>query len=844
MSSDDINSRQCIDAAKTYLDKGFSIIPLQEKNKEPAIKWTPYQSSYAKGTDLVQWFSNSDTNIAIVTGKISGIFAIDIDSEQATEYYNNKINSCRDEQLISANNNTMKIKTGSGNTNIIFGFNTQEYINEKIKNLVLWKNNKHDHSEIRIKGESSYIVAPPSVHPNGKIYTLVNGLTPITLSKEQIKKLVSVCANRNKQDNNCHFQNDRDNDVERLNCNKIDEETVYKIISIVKPYYYKGIRNDFVLYFSGWLRKLGVGYDNTEKIINELARYDEERNSRITALRETYEKQDFEQIAGYSRLLRLLLNESNNSDASTKLREIPKILENHISKKCIEDHKKEEVGNKTKEDFVTYKYSQMGKGELHEAIIVNGLPFFLKYNHNSNTFELVEKNEENSRILRPPNIEEYPYTPYSFDSNEELNFFMQKARKVTLDELFKYSKTIFLKYVDQDRYIIILLAADSIWTYFQDLFSASHYCEGVGTNDVGKSSIGYTFEYTGYRVIKGTAISGANYSRVLGSIEPGQCVIIEDEGDDISEDSEKVKILKAGYEYNSKIPKINMNSSKQEQKWYFPFCYKMILAEKSLKEYKARGLVDRTFSFPCRPGNVKYCIKEVVSQNINKSPRLQKLFDELLFFRKLMLCYRLIHYKDLLPEIETGLKNRDQELCKPLLQLFYGTEALKNEIISTLETFVKQRRTRRGYSLEAALYPIIKRYVFSEVGLDHKDNTYSELKQKKIIVKVPFYRIWDYIKEGGIEGQYDEKKNKYVYETVNYGSLYLNSLPTIISNKFAAEVKKQDYGRALIFDIEKFERFEDLYSDSQLKGDNNIKIEVRLKETTDDYDGSDNSDNF
>jgi hypothetical protein len=48
--------------------------------------------------------------------------------------------------------------------------------------------------------------------------------------------------------------------------------------------------------------------------------------------------------------------------------------------------------------------------------------------------------------------------------------------------------------------------------------------------------MGYTFENTGYRVVKATAISGANYYRVLGSIEPGQCVIIEDKGDSINED--------------------------------------------------------------------------------------------------------------------------------------------------------------------------------------------------------------------------------------------------------------------------------------------------------------------
>jgi hypothetical protein len=252
------------------------------------------------------------------------------------------------------------------------------------------------------------------------------------------------------------------------------------------------------------------------------------------------------------------------------------------------------------------------------------------------------------------------------------------------------------------------------------LFPTTHYLECVGDNDVGKSSIGYTFEYTGYRVIKGTAISGANYYRILGTDELGQCVIIEDEGDNISEDLDKVKILKSGYEYNGKVPKINMNSRNQDQRWFKTYCYKMILAEKSLKEStKVKGLVDRTLSGHCRPGKVKYSIKEVVSQNINKSPKLQKLYDELLFFRKLMICYRLIHYKDLLPEIETCLKNRDNELCHPLLQLFYNTKVL-NEIIKTLENFVKQRRERRGNSLEAALYPIIKEHVFSTEGLDHK----------------------------------------------------------------------------------------------------------------------------
>ena len=103
----------------------------------------------------------------------------------------------------------------------------------------------------------------------------------------------------------------------------------------------------------------------------------------------------------------------------------------------------------------------------------------------------------------------------------------------------------------------------------------------------------------------------------------------------------------------------------------------MILAEKSLSVWKAKGLVDRTFTYQCRPGKVSYSIKKVVSQTINKNPELQKQYDELLDFRKLMLCYRLVHYTDELPEIKTSVRNRDEELSTPVLQLFYGTEAFE-----------------------------------------------------------------------------------------------------------------------------------------------------------------------
>jgi hypothetical protein len=486
--------------------------------------------------------------------------------------------------------------------------------------------------------------------------------------------------------------------------------------------------------------------------------------------------------------------------------------------------------NYEKEIIKIFKYSNYGKIPLHEAVILDGRPIFIKYDHGHQKIETVEKIVETTRIIIPPPRNEYPYTPYEFESKEELDKYIKRTKTITLDQLYTKCKSIFTKYVDQDNQIIILLTTDSIWTYFQDLFPTTHYFEGVGTNDVGKSSSGYTIEYTAYRVVKATAITGPNYYRLLGTIEPGQCVIIEDEGDSISEDSDKVKIFKAGYELDGKVPKINMNSKTQEQKWYYPYCYKVILAERALSQLKAKGVVDRTFTGHYKPGKPRHSIKNIVNNKLNKNPECLKLYNELLEFRKLMLCYRLIRYKNLLPEIVTGLKNRENELCNPTLQLFYGTQAIK-EIIPTLEIFVKQRRDRRSNSLEAALYPIIKKII----------NSIKEdpLNKNKKNIEVYYSEIWNEIILGGIEGN-QVKLNQ--YETSDYGMLYQNSLSTFIENKFGAKIDRKPRGSILIFDLDEFDKFEEIYGNDDNSSEVNINVKlVEKEETVDELSDIDNN---
>jgi hypothetical protein len=118
---------------------------------------------------------------------------------------------------------------------------------------------------------------------------------------------------------------------------------------------------------------------------------------------------------------------------------------NYDSSSSSKTQEQERDTKQKRGEFVTYKYSQMGKDSIQEVVIVNGLPFFVRYHHIANTFELVENIEETNRILIPPNEENYPSSPpYSFDSKDELAFFIQKAIEVTLDQLFIFSKNIFL----------------------------------------------------------------------------------------------------------------------------------------------------------------------------------------------------------------------------------------------------------------------------------------------------------------------------------------------------------------------------------------------------------------
>ena len=322
------------DYALSYTANGFSVIPLKPKSKQPSIpSWKPFTMSKASDEQLEDWFVNTDNNIGIITGGISPVFAIDIDGQEADDYFINKIDSLssEDEQLVQSIKDTMKIKTGSGNTNLVFRFDPEEFpIDDGLANIILWKDssaNQNNHSEIRLKGEGGYIVVPPSIHDNGKEYKLVNGINPILLTRSQIEKIIDLFSKNN----------DTANDI-------------LQVIAILEPHYNNGIRNDLVLYLSGWLRKLCVSLEAGEELINELAKDDEEKGNRLRTLQETYKKQDLDEIAGYSGLLKLLTYDCTEDEAKEKLKKVKEIIDQKFG--TNKDNKNENEEDDRDEDEI------------------------------------------------------------------------------------------------------------------------------------------------------------------------------------------------------------------------------------------------------------------------------------------------------------------------------------------------------------------------------------------------------------------------------------------------------------------------------------------------------------
>ncbi len=156
-------SKTVYEYARYYVEHGFSVIPLKPKAKEPLIPWKEYQERLPSEEELEKWFKGKEANIAIVTGRVSGnLVVLDFDSEEAFKSFVEKLRKASETLRIDINN-TWIVETGKG-YHVYLRLPREDLVPSTRVKLV---------EGVDLKAEGGYVVAPPSIHPNGKQYGFI-----------------------------------------------------------------------------------------------------------------------------------------------------------------------------------------------------------------------------------------------------------------------------------------------------------------------------------------------------------------------------------------------------------------------------------------------------------------------------------------------------------------------------------------------------------------------------------------------------------------------------------------------------------------------------------------------
>lgn len=159
---------EMLEHALQYLKAGYAVVPVKPKSKGmPLVKWREFQDRLPTEQEVEQWWTDTpNANIAMITGRISGVVAFDEDGPEA-------------DKLIRENGGfpvCPQSKTGKGHHYLFRhpGFTVKNDVNTELT--------------LDIRGDGAYILAPPSIHPNGKRYEWVPGMSPFAVEPPEMRQ--------------------------------------------------------------------------------------------------------------------------------------------------------------------------------------------------------------------------------------------------------------------------------------------------------------------------------------------------------------------------------------------------------------------------------------------------------------------------------------------------------------------------------------------------------------------------------------------------------------------------------------------------------------------------------
>ncbi len=166
-----------IKAAKRYLARGWSVLPLRPRDKRPPISWEHLQHERPSEQDVAEWFRSwPDANIGIVTGEISNLIVLDIDPKHGGDAALERL-----EHKFGPLSATVEAVTGGDGRHLYFAHPGG-----------LTRNRVGLSQGIDLRGDGGYIVAPPSIHPTGRPYAWAPGRAPDEITLAALPRWILV----------------------------------------------------------------------------------------------------------------------------------------------------------------------------------------------------------------------------------------------------------------------------------------------------------------------------------------------------------------------------------------------------------------------------------------------------------------------------------------------------------------------------------------------------------------------------------------------------------------------------------------------------------------------------
>lgn len=146
-------------AALDYAKRGLAVFPLVPKDKTP-LTANGFKNATTDPAKIEEWWSiHPDANVGIATGQMSGgLVAIDmdIDKEKGKDGYHSFLKWCEENFLVLPDS-WLSI-TGRGGYHLFYRSNFP------VSSRIGWL------EDVDIRADGGYVVAPPSIHPNGTRY--------------------------------------------------------------------------------------------------------------------------------------------------------------------------------------------------------------------------------------------------------------------------------------------------------------------------------------------------------------------------------------------------------------------------------------------------------------------------------------------------------------------------------------------------------------------------------------------------------------------------------------------------------------------------------------------------